>query len=301
MLKRLLVLSIILSSCSFNKMFMYPVPLSTDDYRVYTRDGKTSYRVFFNGDSLQPTFLNAENDTIGFDFTIESVLFQSKNGNTINGWMLKETDREPKATILHLHGNAANLVHQFGAIDKLCLQGYQVFLFDYSGFGFSTGKATQKNVKTDAQSALEYVLSRPDCKNLPLIVYGQSLGGHLAAEIGQLNQVKIDGLVIEGAFSSHRDIASYTMKKSLHMGFLGRIFVRSRYKAKKSIEKFKKPLLVIHSREDETIPFFMGERIYDHANQPKELFAIDGCHICGPDLYPREIGQKIEQMLKKEP
>lgn len=206
--------------------------------------------------------------------------------------MLKPKNVTPTITLIHFHGNAGFLLSQYQAMTPLLKYGFQIFVFDYSGFGFSEGKATRTNVLIDGNSALTYVKSRDDIKNTKLVIYGQSLGGHLSAVVAQKRQTEIDGLVIEGAFSSHKDIAAKTA------GIFGRMFVSEKYSAYKAIQEFEKPVLVIHSTEDETTPFEMGQKIFNNANEPKEFYEIKGCHICGPDFYADSISLKIQNMLK---
>ena len=144
---------------------------------------------------------------------------------------------------------------------------------------------------TDAHSALDYVLKREETKGTKVVIYGQSLGGHLSAVVASERQNDIDALVIEGAFSSHRDIAADMVP------VLGRIFVAEKYNGFKSLRDYKKPVLVIHSTEDDVIPFKMGQKLYANANAPKEFYEIKGCHMCGPELYADSIAAKIEGML----
>ena len=158
-------------------------------------------------------------------------------------------------------------------------------------FGFSTGKATRKNVLTDAHAALDYIKTRSDVNTTKLVIYGQSLGGHLSAVVANQRQNDIDALVIEGAFSSHKDIAADMA------GFIGRILVSEKYSAYASIPSVKKPVLIIHSTQDETIPFKMGQKLFEKANHPKEFYEIKECHICGPRYYADSIAQKINRLL----
>lgn len=288
----IVTLSIFQASCSFNKMFLQPDKAPVTAKRLTMATATDTTVIFFSGNNRQPTFTKNEKDTIDFGFTIESIIFKSKNGNNLNGWFLKPKDKKPTITLLHLHGNAGFLLSQYQTISPLLKNGFQVFIFDYSGFGFSEGEATRKNVLIDALSALDYIKDRQDVKETRLVIYGQSLGGHLAAVVGTQRQSDIDGLVIEGAFSSHKDIASSTIP------VLGRILVKEIYSAKKSIKDFYKPLLVIHSAEDKEIPFYMGKKIFDNANTPKEFYEIKRCHICGPTFYSDSISQKIVNMLK---
>lgn len=279
------------TSCSFNKMYLQPKKVPADTKKLTIKTASDSTLVLFSSDAHQPTFLKNGKDPIDLNFTIESVVFKSSNGNILNGWVLKPKDKIPTITLLHFHGNAGFLISQSPAITPLIEHGFQIFAFDYSGFGFSEGKATRKNVLIDANSALSYMKNRPDIKNTKLVIYGQSLGGHLASVVAEQRQSDIDGLVIEGAFSSHKDIAAETA------GFFGRILVSEKYSAFKSIRTFKKPVLVIHSSEDQIIPFKMGKKIFDNANAPKEFYEIKKCHICGPNFYSEEISREIKKML----
>jgi fermentation-respiration switch protein FrsA (DUF1100 family) len=144
----------------------------------------------------------------------------------------------------------------------------------------------------DAHSALDYVKSRTDLNSTKLVIYGQSLGGHLSAVVASHRQAEIDGLIVEGAFSSHKDIAGETA------GILGKIFVSEKYSAVKSLKNFNKPLLIVHSTEDTIIPFKMGKKLFEKANAPKEFLDIRGCHICGPQLYADTISRRIIRMVK---
>ena len=243
--------------------------------------------------TFQPTFIKETNDTLEMDYTIESVLFESENGNTLNGWMIKPKGTKPTVTLLHFHGNSAFVGALFKGMVPLVKKGYQIFMFDYSGYGHSEGRAIRKNVLKDGNAALSYVQSRIDVKGTKLVIYGQSLGGNLSGVVGSRRQNEIDALVIEGGFSSHKDIAADIA------GVFGRILVSEKYSSAKEIKNFHKPILVIHSPQEPIVPFYLGERIFENANEPKEFMEIDSCHICGPMKYTDIISTKISNMLNK--
>ncbi len=288
---------IFLTACSFNKMYLQPtslpkIPPEKDKVTITTSTKNDTTIVEFNTKTLQPTFLKNNKDTIILDYTIESIIFKSESGNKLNGWLIKPKNIDVTTTLLHFHGNSGFILSQYQAITPLLKYGFQAFVFDYSGFGFSEGKATRDNVLQDGNSAVKYIKSREDVKNTKLVLYGQSLGGNLSAVVAQQWQADIDALVIEGAFSSHKDIAAKTA------GIFGRLLVSEKYCSYKSIRNFKKPVLIIHSTEDEVIPFEMGKKIFDNANAPKEFYEIKKCHICGPEFYADSISFKINKMLK---
>ncbi len=290
----LIVFICFISSCSFNKIFLHPTKLPSETKTLTFNTKSDTLQIRYH-ENFQPVFFKSETDTFRFDYTIESVVFESTSGNKLNGWFLKPNGITPTVTLLHFHGNAGSLLSQFQAISPLIKYGYQVFLFDYSGFGFSEGSATRKNVLKDGNSALTYLKQRPDVAGTKLVLYGQSLGGHLAGVVGAMRENEIDALVIEGAFSSHKDIAAY------QAGFLGKMIVSEQYSAKDSLKNYNKPLLVIHSIEDGTVPFDLGMILFEHANEPKEFYEINKCHICGPKYYTDSISAKIMRMVYPAP
>lgn len=284
--------SILLFACSFNNMFLVPGKIEKEATRAKLIDYESQDTLIINfGNNFQPVFINNQNDTVGLGYKIESVLFDNEIGNTLNGWIISPSFNYNGSTILFLHGNAGNITSHYSGVVPLIKKGFRIFIFDYSGFGFSEGKATRKNVLLDANSSLDYLISRKDLKVEKLLIYGQSLGGHLAATVAARNQDKIDGLIIEGAFSSHKDIAAEIA------GVFGRILISEKYSGLKSIKQFKKPLLIIHSMEDEVIPFEMGRKLFANANEPKFFYGIKKCHICGPLYYADEITEKINEMV----
>jgi fermentation-respiration switch protein FrsA (DUF1100 family) len=246
----------------------------------------------FNTDySTKVTNTLGEEET-DLSYTIESTFFENRSGDSLYAWLMKPKTDYNGTTIYFLHGNAANLAYQIIFAAPFVEAGYQVFIFDYSGFGFSQGEATRKAVKNDATDGLNYLLAREDIKYDHLLIYGQSLGGHLSVVIANENQDKIDGLITEGAFSSHSDIAADVVP------VLGRIFTREMYSAEKNIVDFKKPILIIHSTEDERIPYEQGERLFELANEPKEFYSIDKLHIRGPLFYADSITAKMARMVQ---
>src|SRR6218665_305369 len=233
----------LLASCSFNGVFLQPTQVPAGAKRLTMSANTDTTVVAFAPGTHQPVFLKNGRDTIHQDFSIESVVYKSSSGNLLNGWLLKPKGQKAAITILHLHGNAGFLLSQYQAISPLVAYGFQVFIFDYSGYGFSEGEASRDNVLLDALSSLDYLKGREDVKGTRLVLYGQSLGGHLSAVVGAQRQNDMDALVIEGAFSSHKDIGAHRVP------LLGRLIVKQGYSATRSIKEFHKPLLVIHSTE----------------------------------------------------
>lgn len=285
------IVFLVISSCALNKTFLHPWPLQQEDtVSAYVPEAEDTLTLGFNED-LTTKITNSKGEIADLDYSIETIFFENRSGDSLYAWFLEPEENYNGTTIYFLHGNAANLAYQVLFAAPFVSAGYQVFIFDYSGFGFSQGEATRKAVKNDATDGLNYLLGREDIKHDHLLIYGQSLGGHLSVVIANENQDRIDGLITEGAFSSHSDIAASVVP------VLGRIFTREMYSAEKNIDDFKKPILIIHSTEDERIPFEQGERLFELANEPKEFYVIDKKHIRGPLYYADSITAKMARMV----
>jgi len=284
------LLMLFLGSCSLNQSFLYP------DYHFSHKIDKLkaadpSYDVNVLLDSnYAPTFVNNKKESLTLDYVVESIWQTSESNNLLHGWAMTPKKNYNGITLLLLHGNSGNVIDNHYTIIPLIKRGFKVCLFDYSGFGLSQGKATRKNVKKDGLAALDYVLEHKDSLTKKVFIYGQSLGGHLTPVIAIQREKEIDGIIIEGAFSSHKDISQE------FSGIMGRIFVAEYYNGKKAIKKFHKPVLIIHSTEDETVPYKMGETLYSQANNPKKFLEIAYCHLCGIFNYPDKIASMIMAM-----
>lgn len=288
-----------LCSCGFNRQFYAGDKLQPDIvWTLFNNVKHDTTFVHIEGDNFQPVFTDIKNNPKDMGFTIESVVFRSESGNKLNGWFFKpdKSIAGNGITMLFLHGNAGNLFSQMQGPLDFIKQGFQVFLIDYSSYGFSTGKSTREHFIQDGNSALKYMLTMSDVKNMKVIIYGQSLGGHLSATVAAQNEKTIHGLVMEGAPSSYKDIAAYRFRT---IGFLARILTKEKCPAYKSIEHFHKPVLVIHSSEDKEAPEWMGKKTYSHANDPKYFYEIKYGHIQGPEHYADSIAYKIKMMLDK--
>ncbi len=231
-------------------------------------------------------------------YFLEEVNFKSANGNNLNGWFFKPKNTPVIGTVLHFHGNAANISYQYQFSDSLIQAGFQVMTFDYQGFGKSEGKESQENVLEDGISALHYMKQREDVKNTKLILFGQSLGGHLSCVVAAREQKLIDALIVEGAFNGHELMAIHVGKKSGAPKWLTKLLVPSKYDAIKEIDKVTIPKLIIHSTEDETCPFYMGKELFDKAIAPKEFWEIKGSHIAASKFYRGEFVKKFVEIIK---
>jgi len=287
-----ITLSLFLTACSFNNQVLGPKKISSTVKEFTIETFADTFKVHLPVSNHQIVFTKNGRDTIDLGFTIENLFFKSSNGNKLNGWFLKPKNQTPEITLLHLHGAGKFIGDHYKYISPLMKNGFQIFMFDYSGFGFSEGKASRENILTDILSAIDYLKTRLDVKETKLVTYGQSLGAHYSTFVGPLAESNIDGMVIESPITSFKEIAGDRIP------IIGSILMKQGYHAEKSIQGYHKPLLLIHSSEDDEAPFWMGKKIFDNANAPKEFYEIKKCHCCGPRYYADEISEKIKNMLK---
>lgn len=192
----------------------------------------------------------------------------------------------PRGVVLFLHGNAENLSSHVHAVRWLPAQGYGVLALDYRGYGRSEGRARIGSVHEDAQSALDWLAQHVADPPVPLIVYGQSLGGsialHLVARAPQRG--RIAAVVAESAFSSYRGIAREKLSQAWltwplqwPLSFL----VSDQYAAIDVVDRIHPiPLLLIHGQRDTIVDAGHAQALYEAARDPKALWLIpEGRHI----------------------
>ena len=180
-------------------------------------------------------------------------------------------------TVLVVPPNGGNSSILSKLIEPLVNIGHVVYLFDYEGYGESEGKANNQNVLKDAQLILNHIVSNKE-NSAKLLLWGFSLGGNLAVKLTMDNPSKIDALIIEGAFTSHQDIAKDKLPKGLK--WISK-FIQSPYPSREVIKNLQIPILIAHSVDDEVCPFSMGKTLFENANQPKYFLQLTGKHCYG--------------------
>lgn len=211
----------------------------------------------------------------------EEVFFRSRDGTQLGGWFLPAVG-EAKGTVIHFHGNAQNMSAHFGFVDWLPVQGFNLFVFDYRGYGTSAGKASREGVHEDSLAALDYIAARPGIDHDRILVLGQSLGGANAiAAVGSRPHPGIRAVVIESAFSSYREIVRDKIASipllSLLRTPLSFLLLGDRYSPDSVVANIAPtPLLIIHGTADGVVPYSHGTRLFELAREPKQFWTIEG-------------------------
>lgn len=211
-----------------------------------------------------------------YGYRYEDVTFPGLDGVKLNGWFLPAASvAKAKGTIVFSHGNAGALGHHFGFVSWLVNAGYQVFMYDYRGFGKSEGEITRLGVVSDVEAAFRYVKTRPDVDATRLISYGHSLGG--ASSISALGRKKIAGVravISFASFASYRDMAKKVA------GEFGAGVVTDELSPRDFVARISPvPLLIVHGKSDGVVPFSQSEILFENAREPKTFMPIkDGDH-----------------------
>ena len=197
----------------------------------------------------------------------ESIFFDAADGTKLHGWFFPLSGKSP--VILFCHGNAGNISHRLHNIQELLKKGFQVFIFDYRGFGKSNGSPSREGVYLDGLAAYDYLRNRLGIPPNRIILFGRSLGAAVATEIAAKR--KVNRLILESAFTSTK-----AMARTMPLFALLSPFLPAHYNNLKKIEHITIPKLIIHGNRDEIIPFTMGEQLFEAGPEPKAFYAIEG-------------------------
>ncbi len=218
--------------------------------------------------------LSASPEDIGLAF--ESVRIPTEDGERIHGWYVPHSPGEKlRGVVLFFHGNAGNISHRLDSIRLFHDLGLDVLIVDYRGYGESTGKPSEKGLYRDGAAAWDYLVDERGVAPGRIVIFGRSLGAVVGARLASLESP--GGLIIESGFTSGVEMAA-----RLYPFLPARLVTRLEFPLIEFVRKVHCPVLVVHSRDDEIIPFDMGQEIYAAVPGPDRKFLeIWGGHNTG--------------------
>jgi uncharacterized protein len=197
----------------------------------------------------------------------EDAWFESADGTKLHGWYVPHAD--PRAIVLIAHGNGGNLSHRSELLELLNELGVSAMIFDYRGYGRSSGSPTEAGILADARAARRWLAERAGVRETDVVLFGESLGGGVMVDLAAADGAR--ALVLESTFTSLPDVAAY------HYPWLPvRLLMRTRLNSAAKIAAYHGPLLQIHGDADTIIPLAIGRRLFDAAGEPKQLVVIPG-------------------------
>ena len=218
----------------------------------------------------------------------EDVYLVTDDKIRIHGWYVPHPDA--KATLLFFHGNAGNLSHRLESISIFHDIGLSVFIIDYRGYGRSGGRPSEHGTYRDALAAWNYLVDERRLHPHEIIVFGRSLGGAVAA--WSAAQVRPAAVILESTFTSIKELGKHYYPY-LPVSWIARIH----YPVDEYVTSFKCPALVIHSHQDDVVPVWLGQRLFEHVPEPKMFLPIFGDHNNGFLLSRDAYVSGIKQFL----
>ncbi|MDP2787560.1 MAG: alpha/beta hydrolase [Pseudomonadota bacterium] len=215
----------------------------------------------------------------GMDY--QALTLDTADGERLDAWFVPAP--QAHGVVLILHGNAGNISQRMDSIAMFHRLGYGVLIFDYRGYGRSSGKPSEAGLHQDALSAWDYLTRQRGIAPARIVLFGESLGGavaaRLAAELGSQGRGPQDqpgALVLSSVFTSVPDLAA-----DLYPWLPARWLARLRYDTAAALAQTRSPVLVAHSPDDEIIPFRHGQRLFAAAAAPKVFLQLAGGHNDG--------------------
>lgn len=236
--------------------------------------------------------------SVNLDF--EDVSVETEDGATLHAWYVpcREVAKRLNLTLLFCHGNAGDMGDRVGSLVTFNRLGFDTLIFDYRGYGKSTGKPGEEGTYLDALACWDYLVNEREVRASRIVVFGRSLGGAIASWLAA--RAAPAALVLESVFSSALDMA--------HMMFPylpARLICRFRYDNVNTVAEVDCPVLVAHGRDDRVCPFPHGRQVFEAAPAPKQFVELQGGHNDGgldanPD-YQQCLVAFLEQYVKREP
>ena len=210
-------------------------------------------------------YLPSENNYLDdqIDFNFREVFIDVEKNLKLKAWLI-ENDFKNKKTLVFFHGNARNLSNTTYKLNQLSKLDLNIIILAWRSFSGNEGEPSEQNLYNDAKKTIDWLNSR-GVKNKNIILYGESLGTGIAVELGQTNQ--FGGIILESPFTSMTNAA-----KNIYPWLPVKYLLKDKYDSEKKIKNLQIPILIMHGKKDNIVPFKMGKKLYDLANNPKFFY-----------------------------
>lgn len=210
-------------------------------------------------------------DPSSMGWAFDDVWLEHELGKS-HAWYIRAEDS--KGAVIFSHGNAGTIADRLESVEDFLWLGFDVLIYDYGGYGKSDGTPSETRCYADIQAAWDYLTNEQGVSSSDIVLFGRSLGTGPTSWLA--TRVQPAAVILESPFFS------VPLRAQEAFPFLpARWLVRDRFDSGGRVAKITAPLLVIHSREDEIIPFHHGERLYENATEPKQFLEIRGGHNDG--------------------
>lgn len=235
-------------------------------------------------------------DSRGVAFT--EVRLTASDGTGLEAWWLPAKG-ETEGVVVHFHGNAQNRSTHVRFAEWLPAEGFAVLAFDYRGYAGSEGTPTRKGLVRDGVAALEYGAERAEALDVPLLVWGQSLGGTVAVQAMANAGVEVEAALIDSTFTSHVGIVRDKLREFpwflRWLGLLRPLLISDGWDAEDVIGNLGDTrLMFIHGEEDPVIPAEHSRRLHAMVPESSDLWIIgDAAHCDAVFRFPDQVRTRI--------
>ncbi len=227
-------------------------------------------------------------DPSQFHLVFEPVVLVAADGPRLSCWYVPAPAEK---VVYFLHGNGGNISHRLEKIRFFHALGYPVFILDYRGYGLSTGLPSEKGLYADARAGYDYLTKVRRFASDRIVLYGESLGAAVAVELAC--RFSTGPLILEGAFTSVAEMGRRVYP------FLPSFLLASKYDTLHKMAAVKVPVLFIHSRQDEIVPFDMGRALYDGYGGRKIFVATTGGHNQNFVMHQERLQDDVKRFLSE--
>lgn len=229
---------------------------------------------------------------IGLPFT--ALKLATGDGEILDGWFVPAGTEPKRGLVIFFHGNAGNIGHRLDYLRMFHDLGLGTLMLDYRGYGLSSGSPSEAGTYSDAATAWRHATQSLGFPSDRIALFGESLGGGVAAQLAAEDRPA--ALVLASTFTSVPDMGA-----DLYPLLPIRLLARIRYDTLARLSGITCPVLVIHSRNDDIVPFTHGQRLFAAAHPPKQFLELQGGHndgfVFGRDDWVRKLDAFLQQAL----
>lgn len=262
------------------KLFLYTVKLFLIAYMLFLAGMYILQRkLLYLPEKIRPSLG-------GWKGIYKEIQTQTKDDLTLTHWYAKTGS----PYILVFHGNAGNIEHRAYKFQFLVDQGYSVLLVSYRGYGDNPGRPKESDMISDSALALEWLLKQENISPKDVVLFGESLGSGTAVALAA--QYPVKGLIFDGSYSSVTDVA-----QSVYPYIPVRLLLKDTWDSLSRIQKVNSPLLFIHAKNDNVLPFHFANKLFQAANEPKQHVWLEQSGH-NDNLNPESVKQSILDFLQ---
>ena len=203
-----------------------------------------------------------------FSWPYEDLMMDAGAEKT-NAWFIPVED--PRGVVLFSHGNAGTIADRLESVIVFRDLGFSVLLYDYGGYGRSTGRVSEQRCYEDIRAMWRYLTEQRGIAPSQIVLFGRSLGGGPTVQLA--TETAPAAVILESTFLSIPEAA-----QDMIPWFQVRKYVRTKFDNASKLPKVTAPILIVHSPGDHIIPYRHGQGLFDRANQPKQFLQIRGNH-----------------------